>query len=236
MSSKSSSGASLVRNAEAPAAGAGGPVLEKMGMARISAMMGIDVSGSLKTGIPGLGPGAPADTVYGAYGGLGRKALNSMKAAERDDYLRMLEFASPSFLESILKAYRMAEQVATTPSGKVLTDEQGKPIRLSGAEANVRAMGFRPERMAQIFGEHWTMENVKKHFAEKRSDLYARYRLAKTPEERQRVIRDTQRFNMEARKYLGVIRPIAASSMREAVSQKPERPFIAFGKAMEASP
>ncbi len=113
-----------------------------------------------------------------------------------------------SFLESILKAYRMAEQGATTPSGKVLTDEQEKPIRLSGAKASAQAMGFRPERMAQIAGEHWTMENVKKHFAKKRNDLYPRFRLAKTQEERQTVIRDMQRFNMEARTYPGVIPPI----------------------------
>ena len=43
----------------------------------------------------------------------------------------------------------MAEQGATTPSGKVLTDEQGTPIRLSGAEATSQVMGFRPERMAR---------------------------------------------------------------------------------------
>ena len=97
-------------------------------------------------------------------------------------------------------------------------------------------MGFRPERMAQISGEHWTMENVKKHFAEKRNDFYARSRLAKTQEERQKVIRDIQRFNMEARKYRGVIPPIAASSLQQAASQRPDKPFMEFGKIMEASP
>jgi len=214
----------------------GGTVLEKMGMAGIPALIGIDISGSLKTGIPGLGPGTPADTVYGVYGGLGKKALNAMNSVERDDYLRALEFASPSFLESILKAYRMMEQGVTTPTGKVLADEQGNPIRLSGGEAAAQALGFRPERMAQISGEHWTMENVKNHFGEKRNDLYVRVRLAKAQEEKQKVIRDMQRFNMEARKYRGVIPPIAASSLRGAASQRPERPFMEFGKMMEASP
>ena len=76
------------------------PVLANVEMVGIPALMGIDISGSLKTGIPGHGPGTPGDTVYGGYGGLGRKAPNAMNAAERDDYLRMLEFASPSFLES----------------------------------------------------------------------------------------------------------------------------------------
>jgi hypothetical protein len=55
-----------------------------------------------------------------------------MNAAERADYLRALEFASPSFLEFILKTYRMAHRGATTPTGKFLTDEQGEPKRLSG--------------------------------------------------------------------------------------------------------
>ena len=90
--------------------------------------------------------------------------------------------------------------------------------------------------MAQISGEHWTLENVKKHFAEKRNDLYARSRLAKTQEEKQKVMRDMQRFNMEARKYPGVIPPIAASSLRETTSQRLEKPFMGFGRMMEASP
>ncbi len=47
-----------------------------------------------------------------------------MSAAERDDYVRMLKFSSPSFLEAILKVDRMAEMGSTTPRGKVLTDEQ----------------------------------------------------------------------------------------------------------------
>ena len=80
------------------------------------------------------------------------------------------------------------------------------------------------------------MENVEKHFAEKRNDLYARIHLAKTQEEGKKVIRDMQRFNMEARKYRGVIPPIVASSLREAASQRRERSFMEFGKMMEASP
>ena len=52
---------------------AGGPILGKMGRNRIPVLVGIDISGSLKTGIPGLGPGTLADTVYGV-GAWGRKA------------------------------------------------------------------------------------------------------------------------------------------------------------------
>jgi hypothetical protein len=84
-----------------------------------------------------------------------------MSALEREDYLGSLEFASPAFIEAVLKAYRMADQGVTTPRGKIITNEQGRPVRLGAPEAAAQAMGFRPERLARISGEHWTMENVR---------------------------------------------------------------------------
>ena len=130
----------------------------------------------------------------------------------RRDHLRALEFASPAFIEAVLKAYRMSETGVTTPRGKIITDEQGKPIHLGAGEGIAQAAGFRPERLARISGEHWTLENVQKHFKEERDDLYSRHRLARTPEARRGVIRDMQKFNMDARKYWGVIPPITATS------------------------
>ncbi len=159
-----------------------------------------------------------------------------MNAVEREDYLRAMEFASPAFIEAILKAYQMNETGITTPKGKVITDEQGKPIRLGAGEGIAQAAGFRPEKLATVSGEHRTMENVQAHFKEKRDDLYSRYRLARNPEEKQRVIRDMQKFNMEARKYRGVIPPITTTSMGQATQHIPEKPFMGFGRMMEASP
>ena len=165
-----------------------------------------------------------------------QKALNAMSAVERENYLRALEFASPAFIEAIIKAYRMSEAGVTTPRGKIITDEKGKPIRLGVGEGIAQAAGFRPERLARISGEHWTLENVQKHFKEKKDDLYSRYRLAKTSEDKQKVIRDMQKFNMEVRKYRGVIPSITATSMGQATQQKPKKPFIGFGRIMEVIP
>jgi hypothetical protein len=38
---------------------------------------------------------------------------------------------------------------------------------------------------------------------------------------------------MEARKYPGVIAPITATSLRQTALQKPEKPFMAFGRMTE---
>ena len=190
------------------------------------------VPSDYKTGIPLVGAGTPQGTIYGVYGGLARKSLNAMSAVEREDYLRALEFASPAFFEAVLKAYRMSETGVTTPRGKIITDEQGRPIRLGAGEGVAQAAGFRPERLARISGEHWTMENVQKHFKEKRDDLYSRYRLAKTPEDKKKVLKDMQRFNLDSRKYRGVIPPITATSLRKAVMWKPEKAFLNFGRGV----
>lgn len=79
------------------------------------------------------------------------------------------------------------------------------------------------------------MQNLKSYFTDKRDDLYARYRLAKTDEQKKAAIKDMQKFNMEARKYKGVIPPITMTSLREAVKQRPEKPFMAFGGRMNGS-
>ena len=65
----------------------------------------------------------------------------------------------------------MGTQGATTPRGKILTDEQGKPIRLETGEATAQAIGFRPERIGRISSEHRSMQNVKAYFNDKRDDL-----------------------------------------------------------------
>jgi hypothetical protein len=157
-------------------------------------------------------------------------------AAEREDSLRAMEFASPAFIEAVLKAYRMSETGATTPRGKIITDEGGKPTRLGAGEEIAQTAGFRPERLAEVAREHRTMENIQGHFRERRDDLYSRYRLARSPEAKRGVIRDMQKFNMEARKYRGVIAPISVGSMGKAGEQKPGKPFLGFGRMMESSP
>jgi len=59
--------------------------LEKMGMAGLPVLIGIDISESLKTGNSLVGAETPQDTIYGVYGGLARKGLNTTSTAEREE-------------------------------------------------------------------------------------------------------------------------------------------------------
>ncbi len=88
----------------------------------------------------------------------------------------------------------MYEEGATTSRGKIIYDEDGKPIQLTAGEALGQAAGFRPERLAQTGMEKRVLSNVEEHFKERRDDLYAKYMLAKTPEERQGVLKEVERY------------------------------------------
>ena len=216
----------------------GGQPLERAGVAglpallgQIPGMVGVDISGSLRIGLPRLTDpmqGAK-ETVFGVWGGMAQKAASAYQAASVDDYMRAFEFASPVMLENILKATRMSTMGATTPQGKTMFDPQGKPIKETPGEAVGQVLGFRPERIAGMSEERRTFKNVETYFLGKRTDLYTQFRLAKTSEDRQGVIKDVQKYNLEASKYRGSVPLINAEGLRRAVTEKPEKDYRIWG-------
>jgi hypothetical protein len=132
-------------------------------------------------------------------------------------------------LENILKAMRLTTVGATTPQGKVLFDAKGQPIKETTGEGIAQVMGFRPERIAKVSGEHREFANVETRFADQRNGLYARFRLAKDAADRQDVIRDIQKYNLDAIKYRGAVPLINVESIRRSFVSKPEKRYLLWG-------
>jgi hypothetical protein len=130
----------------------------------------------------------------------------------------------------------MSKIGGTTPRGKVIFDEQGKPTRLEGGVGIVQAAGLGPEKLARVSGGHRRMESVQADFKERKGDLYSRHRLARPAGEKKAMIRDMQKFNIEARKYRGVIPPITGASIGQATAKKPENPPAGFERMRKNSP
>ena len=129
---------------------------------------------------------------------MGRKMANAWEAASREDYLRAVEFASPAFLENMLKAARMAAQGATTPAGKIIFGEKGKPIRETTGEAIAQAVGFRPPRISAATETHRECTTLQANFTERRKDLYAKARLAVgKPADLKKVIVERRKNNLD---------------------------------------
>ncbi len=151
-----------------------------------------------------------------------------------------MEFASPAFLENMLKAAPMAVRGATTPAGKVLFDEEGKPIRETTGEAIAQAVGFRPERIGAASETHREYTNLQANFAERRNDLFAKAQLAmEKPGDLKKVIVDVQKNNLDASRYGGTVPQINSNILRRVMTAKPEKKFMVyeniFGQA-EANP
>jgi len=116
-------------------------------------------------------------------------------------------------------------------------DEKGRAITASVPEAVAQTMGFRPQRMAALSGEHRTMKNLLKHYGDSRNELYDRFALARTQEDRQKVLKDAQKFNLETAKYRGFIIPISGKSLKESYLRRarPEKKQMFFGRLSEAN-
>jgi hypothetical protein len=53
--------------------------------------------------------------------------------------------------------------------------------------------------------------------------------LAKVPEDRRDVIKDVQKYNLEASKYRGAVPMINTESLRKAITEKPEKDYRIWG-------
>ena len=210
---------------------AGGEYLARFGMQGLPALLGVDLSGSIRMGIP-FKEGLP-QTAYGVYGGLADKATRGFNLFMRGDWARGLETLSPLFLENPLKAVRMATRGATTPSGKVMFDAQGGPIKLTAGETLAQAVGIRPARTAEISREKRVEKNVELFFKDSRDDLYQEYRLAKTAADRKAVMKKVLDYNKKAVGYRGAIPLITGASLRRQTVQRPDKKFMQFDRSME---
>ena len=210
-------------------------------LGQIAGMVGVDLSGSIRMSLPNITQPLKGgeDMVFGVWGGLGRKMANAWEAASREDYLRAVEFASPAFLENMLKAARMVTQGATTPAGKVLFDEKGNPMRETTGEANAQAVGFKPDRIAMASETHREYTNLQNNFAKRRNDLYAKARLAVGKlTDLKKIIVEVHKYNLEAAKYRGAIPLINSNSLRRAMTAKPEGKSMVYENifGQEANP
>ncbi len=202
--------------------GVGGEMVARFGMQGAPALLGVDLSGSLKVGIPLVGE--TGNTVYGVWGGLRDKGLKAMQEVLNGEGWRALEAIAPTGIESPLKAARQSREGLTTVGGKQILDESGRPIIPTLSESIAQAMSFRPARVAEISRERRVQSNVESYFREQRNEIYTQARRAKTTGDWNNISKLVEQFNIGIMKYRGAIAPISARSLRSAM--KPESDYL----------
>jgi hypothetical protein len=68
---------------------------------------------------------------------------------------------------------------ATTPTGRPMYDEEGKPIRIKGHEVALKALGFNPTESAREREKNQTIKRQEVWAADKKANAGERYRIAR---------------------------------------------------------
>jgi hypothetical protein len=201
----------------------GGDRLAWAGMHGLPAILGIDITGSLKLGVPLIGAGGIEETIQGAYAGLEQKMGKGAEAFSLGEYYRALEEWSPAFISNSMKAIREASKGATNIDGTPITDPEMNQYKPNVPEAILAGLGFRLEKRAAISEEQRTFRNTEAVMSKKRDALYARYRLAETDEERDAVAEDIQEYNDEANELGNAVPSITNETLNNALKDKFDR-------------
>jgi hypothetical protein len=210
----------------------GGPILATVGVQGLPALLGADISGSLRIHFPDITePGKLIEeSVFGVYEGLAAKALNSTKLIASGQIARAFETAAPVFVERPLKAFREREGLTTT-RGKPILEPTGKQIDPTLKDTIATGLGFRASRLARLSDNYRQFQNVKKFYTDWRSKIYTNFRLATTAEGRQKVIQEVVEYNREATAQDGAISLIGITQLKQALTTRLDKRFAAFSNA-----
>jgi hypothetical protein len=225
-------GISWRKNVKKELENVGGEVLANVGIQGLPALIGADIGGSLRIHFPDVTrPGKLIEeSVFGVYEGLAMKAVNSIKAASTGQIARAFEIAAPTFIERPLKALRQMDDGLTTVRGKVIKDPTGKAIMPTTAENIATGLGFRPSRLARMSDHYRQFGNIKKFYSDWRGDIYTKFRVAKTFDERQKVIQEVMNYNRRAGEQKGAVILIQSKQLRQALKQRQDKRFAAFSQ------
>lgn len=202
-------------------------------MAGIPALVGVDLSGSFKIGLPKPSIPGLIDSMFGVWGGLGNKVENAWDAYRTKDFKRLVESLSPVAYENVLRARREYAFGATTPMGMPIYTETGEPLKLTLTEAMLKAFGFRPTRIAYEQRAMRVSQNVANFFRERKKEIYASIRKALTENDDEMMadaIERANKLNERIAKYGRAIPLIDADSVKAAVEPDIDKLRIFLGR------
>jgi hypothetical protein len=207
----------------------GGPILATVGVQGLPALLGADISGSLRIHFPDVtDPGRLIEeSVFGVYEGLAKKAFDSTKLILSGQMVRAFETAAPVFVERPMKAFREREGL-TTKQGKPIQLPTGQQIEPTVGESIATGLGFRPARLARLSDNYRQFGNIKKFYGDWRNKIYTNYRLATTSEGRQKVLKEVVEYNRDATAQDGAISLIGIAQLKQALTMRIDKRFAAF--------
>ena len=188
---------------------------------------GVDFGPSLKLELP-IPTSFRADDLFDYFFGVHANELKRFaKAYEKWQYhdrLGALAMVIPLMEASMaIQALDLMTEGLRSPTGKPVRDLEGRIFKLKPQEAALRALGFRPARLAEMQDLLYTGKKLAAVYKEKRDKIYSQLRRARTPEDMRAAMDAIMRYNQEAAKYRGAIPMITPRSIRQAMKERPDK-------------
>ena len=238
-------GYSLTKSVRKILRGAGGKTLETLGISGLPGVLGANISGSLNIGLPWpLGADNPEESIFGVVGSLVQRAGAVGRALERGDIERAATEISPEFLrapqialrESIIGKKLGYQGFATTPHGRIIYDEKGKPMTLSTKEAFLKMGGITPTEYAHKKEMHATVKRQEAWVAEKKTNIAETLRIARLqhkPDAMKEAMESVRDLNQKIRSrelqglvpFTSLSRIIRASRQISGIKERRERKY-----------
>jgi hypothetical protein len=129
---------------------------------------------------------------------------------------------------------------ATTPHGKPIFDESGKPMQYTPYEVALKSIGLYPSRIAEEGAKHFNITEVEKYFTAKRQNVADTYRVAKNSGDKSampQLIKAIKVFNddLKAKGAAGIVPPLRLSSILKSTTmvmtkkQRAEKRYLEGG-------
>lgn len=172
-------------------------------------LVGINLNRNLSIQAPLLSTilqeGMVADkAVSGVWSSFGTRGVNSMKAFSQGDTLRGIENFPllPQQGSNMLSAYRQSTQGTTTMGGNPVLDGKGKQLKMTGAEALLKATSFNPNRIANEQDINTSIKNLSTYYKDKADSISAQLAKARASRDSDRIrkaLEERAAFNKEVR-------------------------------------
>lgn len=140
------------------------------------ALFGVDLTGSISIEAP-----TSIEDVLGIPASLVRDSVNTYKDLKGGDYYRAVEDFPLNFqvVSNAMKANRMTDRGQQTRTGKVIFDDEGEPIKMTGVEAAGKILGFQPTRISEGYRKYSARQDVLDYWQAKKDGLSAKFVLAR---------------------------------------------------------
>jgi hypothetical protein len=145
--------------------------LQTVMMHGLPAAAGVSVSGNVGMSTPlvgGMMSGkSPVESLSGASGALVSRFYDGMSQLSRGEMWKGLENLSPEFIASISRSTRMYQEGQKTSSGMPIYFK-GQPVKETGVEAGMSAIGFKPTDWAVKSEQRSSERLIKQRWEDKR--------------------------------------------------------------------